>query len=97
MSSLNYMVGVFYTITVLHVPKQFKKNLKNRSLIEIRTNRSVGDCLSLCSEDLGSFMVTVSCFHHCRVPYNYLIIILLEEHASNISDLFCVSVSPQSI
>lgn len=99
MSSLNYMVGVFYTITVLHVPKQFKKNLKNRSLIGIRTNRSVGDCLSLClnCEDLGSFMVTVSCFHHCRVPYNYLIIILLEEHASNILDLFCVSVSPQSI
>lgn len=25
MSSLNYMIGVFYTITVLHVPKQFKK------------------------------------------------------------------------
>ena len=41
MSSLNYMVGVFYTITVLHVPEQLKKNLKNRSLIGIRTNRPV--------------------------------------------------------
>ena len=41
MASLNYMVGVFYTITVLHVPEQLKKNLKNRSLIEIRTNRPV--------------------------------------------------------
>lgn len=46
MSSLNYMVGAFYTISVLHAPKQFKKNLKNRCLIGIRTNGPVGDCLS---------------------------------------------------
>lgn len=45
LSRLNHMVGAFCTITVVNVPEEFKKNLKNRCLIEIRTNGHVGDCL----------------------------------------------------